>query len=814
MQSLIQLGLANAAAAGLLAVCVLLVTRVWRNPHFAYALWLIVLLRLIAPPIVQFPLVAPDWLEQRPAAPEAPTLLLRDVAIPDARAVSQAEPRALTPSAVPNSAANEAPAPPPLPKDVRIEPNVPVIEPSVSATPAAPAPVKPIQLLDILAGVWMTGTVLYVGMTAVRVRRFARAVRRSQAPVPRWLEDEVRAIAQAIGLRRAPRLTAVEGTLPPMIWAGWRPTLLVPQTLVESIDPAQRRLLLLHELLHLRRRDHLVRWFAIAVLALHWWNPFAWLAVRKLQNAEEECCDAAVLSFDPQQSQTYGEALLSVSEFVSCGSLPAAAVSLGVERKNHLKRRMTMILKESRWPRLSKTRLAVVLACGTFALGVSLSTAASQGEPSSPAKATPVAQSETPKMAVAPRLPETGGLFADGRTGFINAPHDGPTFWGWKSLTLTPDDDQRRKLLKERHNAALVALNRYRDQQATGLLPPLGDFLSEAKQVRDAELALNENASDALENLKRYLDLTKELERIATARATAGVSLGKSGAEISEMQEARLDAEIELRDRRRAIAEAALNAKGQASEPRPQAGAERTTVPTTRRIALNQADDAPRPRREATPATEPSRSGLPQPSASGQAPAAGASEPKWGLPLEPAMAEDDLHRQLKGRYDTALKSLQVQYATECRACHTNPKEEVSHRALETWLRSGKGESPAHDDRKAAAQTFDVHVRIAEGEVNAARAVVDQKKAELTLALTNLKYRQAQLDRNQKANRQSPGTISANDLDEAIRARDDAAAGVEAAKAAIRASEAQVQIKEAQLEQVHLELKPAKEPESK
>ena len=97
--------------------------------------------------------------------------------------------------------------------------------------------------------------------------------------------------------------------------------------------PAQRRLLLLHELLHVRRGDHLVRWFAVAVLALYWWNPAAWWAVRRLQNAEEECCDANVLFFDPHQFEAYGEALLAVCEFVSCGSLPVAAVSVGVEAK-------------------------------------------------------------------------------------------------------------------------------------------------------------------------------------------------------------------------------------------------------------------------------------------------------------------------------------------------------------------------------------------------------------------------------------------------------------------------------------------------
>ena len=154
--------------------------------------------------------------------------------------------------------------------------------------------------------------------------------------------------------------------------------LLVPRPLVDSIDPHKKRLVLLHELLHLRRGDHLVRWFALAVLAIHWWNPVAWWAVRRMQDAQEECCDAAVLALHPQHSQTYGEALLAVSEFISGGRLPAAAVSIGVERPSHLKRRMTMILSDRRWAKLSKLQLAAILFSGAVAIAITWKAATAQ----------------------------------------------------------------------------------------------------------------------------------------------------------------------------------------------------------------------------------------------------------------------------------------------------------------------------------------------------------------------------------------------------------------------------------------------------
>ena len=49
----------NTLIAGGLAVLVVGITRVWRNPHLAHALWLLVLIKLITPPL--FRIEIPRW---------------------------------------------------------------------------------------------------------------------------------------------------------------------------------------------------------------------------------------------------------------------------------------------------------------------------------------------------------------------------------------------------------------------------------------------------------------------------------------------------------------------------------------------------------------------------------------------------------------------------------------------------------------------------------------------------------------------------------------------------------------------------------
>ena len=128
-------------------------------------------------------------------------------------------------------------------------------------------------------------------------------------------------------------------------------------------------------------RDHLVRWFEVGVVGLYWWNPVAWWAVARLQQAEEDCCDAAILVAHPHDSARYGETLVSVAQFLSAGTLPTPSLSLGVARNGHIKRRLTMILHGPRWPELSTTRLAAFCLLGAALVAVTWTAAKLQSAP-------------------------------------------------------------------------------------------------------------------------------------------------------------------------------------------------------------------------------------------------------------------------------------------------------------------------------------------------------------------------------------------------------------------------------------------------
>jgi hypothetical protein len=77
----------------------------------------------------------------------------------------------------------------------------------------------------------------------------------------------------------------------PFVYGFLRPQIHIPQGLTAD----ELRYVTLHEQTHIRRRDHLVKLFAFALLCVHWFNPFAWLAFMLMCADMEMSCDERVL---------------------------------------------------------------------------------------------------------------------------------------------------------------------------------------------------------------------------------------------------------------------------------------------------------------------------------------------------------------------------------------------------------------------------------------------------------------------------------------------------------------------------------------
>jgi len=153
------------------------------------------------------------------------------------------------------------------------------------------------------------------------------------------------------------------GTLP-FVWGFLgRPTIVLSEETVARSTEAQLRLVFLHELAHVRRGDHLVRWLDWAAGACLWWNPLVWIARRGLRSTEELACDALVLRTRGTVPRDYGSCLLSVAEAFSGPSLPTPLQACTMGDGGSLEQRIRSIVSGSHLVRSSlRLRLATISA--------------------------------------------------------------------------------------------------------------------------------------------------------------------------------------------------------------------------------------------------------------------------------------------------------------------------------------------------------------------------------------------------------------------------------------------------------------------
>jgi beta-lactamase regulating signal transducer with metallopeptidase domain len=365
VDTLLRIGLTNALLATLLALAVAGVARWCRRPALLHALWLLVLLKLVTPPVVIIPIAwrtspaaSRPSARYRPAAAEVPMIRTE---VPEAGPDAFMSAEAIDLDTVQLSPLEDEPPGPLLQSDVEFPPLVEEAHPTgVSAARFSWEP--------ILAALWLAGSLGWWLIAGVRVCRFLAYLRHAH-PAPDALQERVRRLAGRLGPKRVPIVRMVAGQATPMLWAlGRSPNLIMPAALWNRLTESQRDTLLVHELAHLRRGDHWMRRFELVVLGLYWWHPVAWWARSRIQEAEEECCDGWVLWTLPAAAEDYAAALVDTVAFLSLPRSTAPLGASGVGQAQSLRRRLIMVLNGTTPRHASRSVLWVLLCSGAVIL--------------------------------------------------------------------------------------------------------------------------------------------------------------------------------------------------------------------------------------------------------------------------------------------------------------------------------------------------------------------------------------------------------------------------------------------------------------
>ena len=239
---------------------------------FSYALWAVVLFRLLCPVSVNS---AVSLMGALGAPVQERTQRTSAVEYVPADIVRSAAPEA---ALLPGEPAGETAAPPA----------------AASALPAqqtaAPASSSLSRAMAALTLTWLAGAALLMAYSLVSLLRLRRRL--------------VGAVCLWNNVYLADYISS------PFVMGLIRPRIYLPSTLKEE----ERGYILRHEQYHIRRRDYLVKFLSFLALCIHWFNPLVWIAfILSGKDMEMSCDEAVVKELGEDIRADYSASLLSLA---------------------------------------------------------------------------------------------------------------------------------------------------------------------------------------------------------------------------------------------------------------------------------------------------------------------------------------------------------------------------------------------------------------------------------------------------------------------------------------------------------------------
>jgi beta-lactamase regulating signal transducer with metallopeptidase domain len=329
------------------------------RPAVQAVLWAIVLVKFLLPPILPGEMALSGWIAE-----------------------------AVTKTTVTRIAPRESPTRP-----IAVQPLPDQIPDPLTKAPRYPT-----------AHIIFFGYLILVGLLSIRALLAVRRTRHRVSVLPladQTTRDEILVLANSIGLKHPPDVRATCEETTPYVFGFRRVVMVLPQRLMGTLASSERRALILHELAHIRRHDHLIRGLqSVAGVLFFFFPPVRWIC-RRIDHYTEMACDRWAIAVSEVEPYAYAGALVRVLKEMR----PAPQAQLGLPfagRVERLEERVRAALQDDagKSPRVS-AGAKVLLGCWSLFVLAGGSAAETRKElPGSSSIARPSAGEISPGRAV------------------------------------------------------------------------------------------------------------------------------------------------------------------------------------------------------------------------------------------------------------------------------------------------------------------------------------------------------------------------------------------------------------------------------
>lgn len=226
-----------------------------------------------------------------------------------------------------------------------------------------------VSMYDIFLGIWLLGIISLIATMFILNRHLNHYITKqpniTDKKVIRIFENckEKMSIKRPIPLIQAGKISS------PTLLGVKTPRILLSNKHIQQLDENQLRYIFYHELAHFKRKDIKINWLMYSLVIVNWFNPIIWYAYYAMREDQEIACDAYTLTYiGSEEKLAYGHTILTLLEHYSTFYQVPNLANLS-RNKNTIKRRIIMIKnfnkKSYRWSALG---IAALVGVSAFSL--------------------------------------------------------------------------------------------------------------------------------------------------------------------------------------------------------------------------------------------------------------------------------------------------------------------------------------------------------------------------------------------------------------------------------------------------------------
>ena len=281
-----------------------------------------------------------------------------------------------------------------------------VNKPLYNISSSIPVNNTPTVILTWQAVIFILWLVIVITMLLLLIQRaiFVFELVRHASEVNDWMRNMLHLCSKEMGINKKIDLKISPYATSPAVCGLFHPIILIPDELDSNLESSDFKVVLTHELAHIKRGDLWLNLFQILFQIAYFYNPLVWLANWVIRRVREQAVDETVQVALGKNARQYPETLLNVAKLVLQRPIFSLRLTGVVESRNALKGRIKRMLNRP-IPKTSKLGLAgFITVCMVGATILPMSEAKNTSSESDTQKAV---NNETSPIDLIDRYPTT-----------------------------------------------------------------------------------------------------------------------------------------------------------------------------------------------------------------------------------------------------------------------------------------------------------------------------------------------------------------------------------------------------------------------